>query len=699
MNFRFNKVILGILLVLLSWRLLPNAGNLPKAEEASTTPQGSLPRPAWLQTEPLVIVGNWDSMPIFRRRVGGNPTWQEEDYRKEHTEEAVKKLKELGVTMAVIHFYKGFGLEAEREHQQDAKDLAALCRKYGIRVGVYVGSTIAYETFLLEKPEAQEWFVPDYMGRPVYYDNQTFRKRAYFMHPGYREYMKQVLRIAVENLKADLIHFDNTSNQATAPIFFHPLAIEDFKNYLRNKFTPEMFKLRFGFSDLRYVLPPRYDRPLSTIDDPLFQEWTGFRCQQLTNYYKEMASFIRNLNPNVAVECNPHSGLSGLNTIWVQGVDYPRLLSHLDIVWTEEGDEATVTQEGVLVSKIRTYKMASTLKNKIFTYTSDSVLQMAEAMVYNRQCLGEVGGVLAGYELPEGQRKCLNFYIKNFEHYRDIDNIADVAVLESYPTMAFNSDRPYQSVYLFEQALIQSKIPFDIIFDVDLKDLSKYRVLVLADQECLSEKNLDHVRDFVRRGGGLVATELTSLYTELRQRKRDFGLKDLFRLEAPPFVRSTDFDRLLKSDPVRNQYEQGRVVYIPEIKPSVAKLPAEPMLSQYWKLPLNWEVLIDSVRWAARSKLFIEVKAPLTVTAEVTQRLHKNTVMVHLINYDVARNPLVKDIEVGLQLPKGRVLSQVLLLSPDEEKGQVLPFSLNGERLVFSVPQLKTYDLVVIASR
>jgi hypothetical protein len=519
------------------------------------------------------------------------------------------------------------------------------------------------------------------------------------MHPGYREYMKQVLKVAVENLKADLIHFDNTSNQATAPIFFHPLAIEDFKNYLRNKFTPEMFKLRFGFGDLRYVLPPRYDRPLSTLDDPLFQEWTDFRCQQLTNYYGEMASFIRTLNPNVAVECNPHTGLSGQNTIWLQAVDYPRLLSHMDIVWTEEGDEATVTQEGVLVSKIRTYKMVSTLRNKIFTYTSDSILQMAEAMAYNRQCLGDIGGVLAGYELPEGQRKYLNFYIRNFEHYRDIDNIADVAVLESYPTMAFNSDGPYQSVYLFEQALIQGKIPFDIIFDENLRDLSKYRVLVLADQECLSDENLDRVRGFVKRGGGLVATELTSLYTERRQRKRDFGLKDLFEVEAPPFDRDINSKRLAKTDTARNQHKEGRVVYIPEIEPSVAKPPAEPMVSQYWKLPLNWELLIGSVHWAAGSKLSIEVKAPLTVTAEVTQQRHKGTQMVHLINYDVARNPLVKDIEVSLQLPKGYVVGQVLLLSPDEEKSQALSFSLNSERLVFSVPQLKTYDLVVIASR
>src|SRR5579863_6700288 len=78
--------------------------------------QQAKPRPAWLHDTPIVLVSNHDSMPIFRRRVGGNPTWQEEDYEKEHSEESIRKLKALGVTVVIVHFYKGFGLEAEHDH-------------------------------------------------------------------------------------------------------------------------------------------------------------------------------------------------------------------------------------------------------------------------------------------------------------------------------------------------------------------------------------------------------------------------------------------------------------------------------------------------------------------------------------------------------------------------------------------------------
>ena len=193
---------------------------------------GSRPTPAWLINEPIVMAGCWDEFPLFQRRSGGVPAWYEQIYKEQGTELIVKKLKEIGVTLAVIHFYKGFGLQAERPHIADARALSKLLKQNGIRVGLYVGSTIAYETFLVEKPEAEAWFVPDFLGKPVYYSDQTFRKRVYFMHPGYREYMREVVRIGIESLHADLIHFDNASYQAQASIFQHPLAIQDFRSYL-----------------------------------------------------------------------------------------------------------------------------------------------------------------------------------------------------------------------------------------------------------------------------------------------------------------------------------------------------------------------------------------------------------------------------------------------------------------------------------
>jgi hypothetical protein len=677
---------------------------------AGSSPAGDAPW-AWLDARPLVIVGDWDDVPIFRRRVGGNPLGQEDRYHWEQTEETVRQIKDAGVTLAILPFFKGFGLTAEQPHISDTKKLAGLCHKCGVKVGVYVGSTIAYETFLLENPRAEDWFVPDYQGKPVVYGEQTFRKRVYFMHPGYREYIKRVLRVAVKEVQADLIHFDNTSMQAEPAIFQHPLAAQDFRQFLTAKYTPEELEKRLGFRDPKYVLPPQCDWALDTIDDPLFQEWTDFRCRTLSRYYEEMADYIHSLNPAVAVENNPHSGLSGVNTYWSQGVDYPRLLASLQAVWSEEGDEATVTPEGVLVSKIRTYKMAAKLDKRVFTYTgipyddrrpseAQMKLEMAEAMAYNHQCLGFVGSLASVRELPESAKRYIQFFHKNFRLFRDLESAAEVAVLHSFSSLAFNNNRPYQSTWLFEQLLIQAKVPFDIIFDQHLEDFSKYRVLILADQECLNDEPLDLIRGFVKNGGGLVATEWTSLYTDWREPRPELGLADLFEVKLPESWKE-GLPLMAGETPsvpnsVHHQVGRGRVVYFAEVKASREKPPHVPMTSEYWKLPVNWLEMIESVHWAAGGELALEVKAPITVTTNLLRQRSSGAFVIHLVNYDVERTPAVENIEVWFRIPAQEKVKQISVFTPDADDIQSLQMITRNGKIGFTLPRLGTYSLAEI---
>lgn len=665
---------------------------------------------AWLKDLPFVAVGSWDDMPIFFRRVGGQSTWEASDYRSEHTEATVKKLKELGVTVAIIDFFKGFGLEAEKEHIDLARKLADLLHQQDIRVGLYVGSTIAYETFLLEERGALEWFVPDYFGKPVIYDEQPFRKRVYFLCPGYVEYIKRVVRMGVEDLKADLIHFDNTSLQGRPEIFQHPLAIKDFREYLQSSYSPAELTDRLGFSDVKYVLPPKIDWPLTVIEDPLYQLWTAFRCRQVNRYYSEMRRFVRDLNPAVVIDCNPSSGMSGTNTIWYQGISYPGLYPHLDISWTEEGDYAGVTPDGILVSKIRTYKTGSTLGTQIITYTAGTgyyggegtgTAAMAESMAFNRQSLGMVGGILEAPKIPENQKRYIKFFHDNFEYYKDVQNIADVAVLYSYASMGFNNDRPAVSFMLFTQALIQSQVPFDIIFDKNLNDLSKYRVLVLADQECLGDNQISLIREYVEKGGGLVATEQSSLYTERRLRRRDFGLKDLFKVSAPPWQRTVKVEKDLDIALVQNRIGQGRVAYIPAIKPAIPKPPTVRMDSKYWKLPLNLQELIGAVKWAASGGLSLKVKASnsLAIVTELMEQSGKDRRLVHLINYAGPQGKMADSVEVNVEIPEGKEVRKVTLLTPDGTGTQTLPGRTGHGRISFTVPRLHTYSVAILDLR
>ena len=654
--------------------------------------------PAWLAQTPIVMGGNHDSIPVFMRRRGGLMVGAEEaEFEKTHSEEFARKLKEAGVTLWMTYFYKGFGIEAEKDYMEITKNFVPVLKKYGIRTGAYVGSTIAYETFLLEKPEAEEWFVPDYLGKPVIYDTQTFRKRVYFMHPGYVEYMKRVVTMAVRDAKVDLIHFDNPSSQAMPQIFQHPMAITDFREYLSKRYTPQQLKQRLGFSDVRYVLPPKVDFPLTTIDDPLFQVWAEFRWTQMDRYYTIMSDLIRGLNPETAVETNPHAELAGTNYIWSKGIYYPPLLEKMDAVWTEEGNPAGVTKDGILVNRVRSFKMVSKLQNTLFVATT-STLQIAESMAFGRQCMGTVGVLAIDSQPPADHQRYVDFFHRQFDYYRDVENVADVAVLYSYASMGFSNEGPQISFMLFTQALIQAKVPFDVIFDEHLKDLSKYRVLVLADQECLSDDQMNLIRQFVNRGGALVATEQTSLFTPWRLRRADFGLKDLFGVNAPRYGGSRGGERELEIPPVQNRISQGRVSYIPAIKPAIKKPPSVPMNSQYWKLPFNWEELIEQVRWAAGGKFSLEVEAPETVNvvAELIQQPGQNRRIVHLLNYAGIEGSTVSDVKVEVELPEGKHVDQATLLTPDGGESTTVQGHVANGRVSFNVPRLRIYTIAII---
>lgn len=675
----------------------------PLRERSGTEVHGAAsPAPSWLENEPMVLAGGWDMSPIFQLRRGGAPVDFDQIYDRHNQESTVRKLKEAGVTLAIIPFFKGFGLVAERDHMAHSRILAKRLKAAGIRVGLYVGATIAYETFLSEKPEAREWFAPDYEGKPVYYFDQTFRRMVYFMHPGYREYIQRVIRFGVEQYDPDSFHFDNSALMAQVRIMQHPMAIQDFRNYLKAKYTaPELTK-RFGFADVRNMECPQPVKPPVLIKDPLFQEFAEFRCDLLAAYFKEMTSLIRSLNPKIAVDNNPHRGISGLNTIWEEGVSYPKLTPQIDVMWSEEGDYAGVSPDGILVSKIRTLKESAIFHKHILSYTAGSgaregsgTLAMAEFLAFNRQCLGDIGGFDGIAKLPPQARAYIQFFHKNFHLYRNVDNVADVALLYSEPSMAWNNEEPPVSFMLASQMLIQSRIPFDIIFEQHLQDLSKYKVLFLADQECLSDRQLEQIRSFVRNGGGLVATEDSSLYNEHRRRRSDFGLKDCFGISAAETAEARS--AAMKAGPQRKAFGKGRVAYLPMIEPAVRKPPAAPMLHQYWKLPRNQPEILAATRWAMGGPFSIEAAESTSpyVVMELLQQKNENRLTLHAVNYDCARNPSLQNIAVSVAVP-GREVKSVQFLTPDGPSSRPLKFRKEGSAVRFVLPSLNTYSMAVI---
>ena len=174
-------------------------------------------------------------------------------WNQEHSEELARRLKEMGFNFAMIPLYKGGGLKAERPSMDDARTFTQICHRLGIRVGCYSSSgTILYETMLAEHPEAKDWLTLDRSGKSVTWGPLYYRYWANRIHPGFRAILREVVHFAVVEAKVDLVHFDN---YVMGPSY-EPYSVNEFREYLKKKYSPEELARRFGYAEVDYMQPP-----------------------------------------------------------------------------------------------------------------------------------------------------------------------------------------------------------------------------------------------------------------------------------------------------------------------------------------------------------------------------------------------------------------------------------------------------------
>ena len=114
--------------------------------------------------------------------------------------------------------------------------------------------------------------------------------------------------------------------------------------------------------------------------------------------------------------------------------------------------------------------------------------------------------------------------------------VANVGVYYSRPTRLFYRDRPEEgegfdtAIKGVEAVLIENHIPYDFVPDDQLSSerLRKYSTIVLPNVRCMSGRETELLKAYVREGGNLLATYATSLYNAGGELQADFSLAELF---------------------------------------------------------------------------------------------------------------------------------------------------------------------------
>ncbi|HWF66451.1 MAG TPA: hypothetical protein VN670_04055 [Acidobacteriaceae bacterium] len=671
------------------------------ASSASVLP----PQGAWIE-DGLINAGGLHEPYIFIVRRGGQRLDARQISNRQQTEEVVRSLKEQGVEVFHTHFYKGFGIAAERSEMEATKRAAAIAHRYGMKVDTYIQwNSLMYETFFAEQPQAKDWVQYDAFGQPIMLDygyQQSFRYRPCFSNQEYLDYLKKVVRLAVEGVKTDFIHFDNFDLNSEPYSCHCRGCVDGFRKRLQTKYSPEQREERFGFQDVSYVNPPLWNegnppQRLDIIYDPVFQEWIDYRCQMMADALGQMAAYIRSLNPRVVVEINCN-GISGDNSAWTSGVDRRRLLPYTQAFWSEAPDEPDYLPDGRLISFIRTYKLARAYRNTALTVISGSEASMGECLAFN-QTIGFAGQ----YPLQPEMIRYLSFYRKNRDLYVGTKDVASVAVFRSYPSITYHNSRAQLSAILAEQTLIQARIPFHLLFEEDLGGLtpSHCKVLILPDTECLSDEQLASIRKFVEAGGGLVATGNTGLYDSWRRLRVTPGLHGILQnqVSGSAYEEEVVSTQIASAPPIRGQAGAGRSVYLPVLEFDGPLPAAEEFFSigtEFWKRPRNWRDLVESVHWAANEEMPLQVDGPEFLIANLVEQPEKRRRLVHFVNYNSKRVSQIRDIDVTCFLPEGQHASAVKMYSASSPDGEALKFRFESSKAVFRVPVLSTYCIIAI---
>ena len=281
---------------------------------------------------------------------------------------------------------------------------------------------------------------------------------------------------------------------------------------------------------------PRTNDP----QDPARRAYILWRQQRLFDLWRLWDAEVRKINPDSCVI--PNTGGGATSTLDMQRIGElaPTLIADrqarrgLTAPWAngKNGKEfrATMGRKPIVgifsVGVEEPYRWKDSVQNEaeIRLWVADGV---ANGL---RPWFTKFSGVLHDRRWLKPVEDIYCRYARWEKYLRNESSLARVGLVYSQQTAWFCGAKVEDHTLGWYQALIEARIPFEMVHDrlLDAAHLSPLRTLILPNIAALSEAQCAQLRAFVERGGGLVATYETSLYDEWGVRRSDFGLGDLF---------------------------------------------------------------------------------------------------------------------------------------------------------------------------
>lgn len=503
---------------------------------------------------------NYESLDYLYRQGGGGGLFSpgegvEEWYARLHSEELLLKAKEAGFNMIVTHFFKGFGLEHEKEEIDMLRELTAIAHKHDVKVLGYVQLySLFTETFPYENPDLKKMSHISVNGTPTTWGSRYYRYKTCYSSPEFIEYIKKVIRFGIEDLGLDGFHFDN-SNQERC---YCENCNKAFRSYLKEHVQNPRYLL--GIKGFDYVNIPRLN--LSTvfgwpmegsfaskyktreIHDPMYLLWTGFQTQLVKKAHDTLFGFAKEISDGKAIVLHNPGFPAGGEVFTDFGYKPHATSKYVDYAYAENVSFIHM-EEGKLISQIPGYKINGHFGVKTFNTSwardekgfarfpkdyEEIARWSAESMIFTgliycswlvRFQQSDAGTNLDNPLHSESFRKITDYFYRHADLYEGTEECNKVKLLY-YPTdLIGNMDVGYNRLSETVNSLALKGIPFGIVTEQEVDSMQSGETLVISDALFASESLYVSLREAAERGVTVLILGYFGIYDEIGRSRSD----------------------------------------------------------------------------------------------------------------------------------------------------------------------------------
>lgn len=694
---------------------------------------GERQHPQWIKEDGLCFVGCWETMP-WRRYCGIATTWAEDDYAFEHSQAFLDDIKKLGCNAVVIPYDCGHGEAFIEAEVQLSKALIELAHRNGLKVGTYFRQDIVWVETLSEAElkELEGCFQINSQGHFVQPFGAAARNVCYH-HAGTLARFKRHVQRAIVELKTDMLHLDGMiiGDMEGSGACRCPQCVEDFRRFLVERYGQdrEIAQRRFGHPFMEKVWPPlNYPQDSAPFDsgpvEPNWGEWVAFRCTWTSRILAEIAAWTQALRPEVAIEINNALPAVRENAPLLIGTDPFGIGYYTDASWSEDGYGPQWLDNGLLIHRIRQFKLCRAVGAFALTYMHEQVERtlrqnLAHTAAFNA---GNIGCIGFPPHMNFSNRYTVHFETKcrfmrwlndQRAYFKDTRSAAPIAVWRPRENMAMSGRLAYAATMRMEQLLVETSRGFDLVLDESPDVLSRYALVIVPNVECMSLSQIEGLIAYVAQGGSLFIGQDSAIYDLWHRRRIEnpwaalFGAASAKNVVADAVAQGVAGIFVAASSLNQDNaitfvtHGKGRAAYCPMVvdpasQPSLMTIHGRLNCGldyTNWVVPEKANEIGQTLDSLLQGKERFRVSAARGLLAEFLAQEKPSRELVHLVNLRPTPQQSCR-----LRIKPLRKISEIQVIYPPTDQPPQYHVDRNGAEIQVIFDLLDTYAVIVLES-